>query len=63
MTGVRNRIDAFIDWGWDYFSDDRGPQILDRSDAARIDWGDDAAQQRPPPPGSRHEASPGPSAA
>ena len=20
MTGVRNRIDAFVDWGWDYFS-------------------------------------------
>ena len=21
MTGVRNRVDAFIDWGWDYFSE------------------------------------------
>ena len=40
MTGVRNRIDAFVDWGWDYFSAGRGPQVLDRSDAARIDWGD-----------------------
>jgi NADH:quinone reductase (non-electrogenic) len=38
MTGVRNRIDAFVDWGWDYFSATRGPQVLDRSDAARIDW-------------------------
>jgi NADH dehydrogenase len=46
MTGVRNRIDAFIDWGWDYFSKSRGPQVLDRSDAARIDWGEDA---RPEP--------------
>jgi NADH dehydrogenase len=43
MTGVRNRIDAFISWGWDYFSKPHGPQVLDRSDAARIDWGDDAA--------------------
>jgi NADH dehydrogenase len=42
MTGVRNRIDAFVEWGWDYFSTTRGPQVLDRSDAARIDWGDDA---------------------
>ena len=41
MTGVRTRIEAFIDWGWDYFSKSRGPQVLDRSDAARIDWGDD----------------------
>ena len=46
MTGVRNRIDAFIAWGWDYFTKSRGPQVLDRSDAARIDWGDDAAQDR-----------------
>jgi NADH dehydrogenase len=39
MSGVRNRIEAFVDWGWDYFSNSRGPQILDwRSDAAHIDW-------------------------
>jgi NADH dehydrogenase len=39
MSGVRNRIEAFVDWGWDYFSKSRGPQILDqRSDAAHIDW-------------------------
>ena len=41
MTGVRNRMDAFIAWGWDNFSSGRGPQVLDRSEAARIDWGDD----------------------
>ena len=41
MSGFRNRIDAFIEWGWDYFGKSRGPQVLDRSDAARIDWGDD----------------------
>ena len=39
MTGVRNRVDAFIAWGWDYFTSGRGPQVLDRSEAARIDWG------------------------
>jgi NADH:ubiquinone reductase (H+-translocating) len=47
MTGVRNRIDAFVDWGWDYFSSSRGPQVLDRSDAARIDWDEDAAPEAP----------------
>jgi NADH:ubiquinone reductase (H+-translocating) len=41
MTGVRNRVDAFVSWGSDYFTKQRGPQVLDRSDAARIDWGDD----------------------
>jgi NADH dehydrogenase len=45
MLGVRNRIDAFIAWGWDYFSKKRGPQVLDRSDVAQIDWGEDAAPE------------------
>jgi NADH dehydrogenase len=41
MSGVRNRVEAFVDWGWDYFSKTRGPQVLDRrSAAAHIDWGD-----------------------
>ncbi len=62
MTGVRARVEAFIDWGWDYFSHSRGPQVLDRSDAARIDWGDDdndnaneddAAQPAPAPAGTQ----------
>lgn len=38
MTGVRNRVDAFVDWGWDWFSGARGPQVLDRAEAAQIDW-------------------------
>ena len=42
MTGIRTRIEAFIDWTWTYFSRSRGPQVLDRSDAARIDWQEDA---------------------
>jgi NADH dehydrogenase len=45
MLGVRNRIDAFVAWGWDNFSSTRGPLVLDRRDAARIDWGDDAEPQ------------------
>jgi NADH dehydrogenase len=41
MTGIRNRVEGFLDWGWDAFSHTRGPQVLDRSDAARIDWEED----------------------
>jgi NADH:ubiquinone reductase (H+-translocating) len=41
MLGVRNRIDAFVAWGWDNFSSARGPQVLDRADVARIDWDED----------------------
>jgi NADH:ubiquinone reductase (H+-translocating) len=41
MTSVRQRVEAFINWGWDYFSKTRGPSVLDqRSDAAHIDWGE-----------------------
>jgi NADH dehydrogenase len=38
MTGVRSRIDAFVSWAGTGFSSARGPQLLDRSDTARIDW-------------------------
>ncbi len=38
MTGARKRIDAFVTWGWDNFSSGRGPQVLDRSEVAHIDW-------------------------
>jgi NADH dehydrogenase len=40
MSGVRHRVDAFVSWAGDYFTTRRGPQILDRSDASRIDWQD-----------------------
>jgi NADH dehydrogenase len=49
MSGIRTRVEAFIDWTWTYFARSRGPQVLDRSDAARINWQDDA-EERPQPP-------------
>ncbi len=57
MTGVRNRIDAFVTWGWDYFSKTRGPQVLDRSEAARIDWGDDDPPETVPSGNGRAEVA------
>jgi NADH:ubiquinone reductase (H+-translocating) len=50
LSGFRNRVDALVDWAWDYFSKARSAQILDRTDQARIDWGDDESIQVPPPP-------------
>jgi NADH dehydrogenase len=38
MTGIREKIEAFIDWAWDYFSKTRPIQVLDRSDDNRINW-------------------------
>ncbi len=41
MSGTRQRIDAFMSWGWDYFSGSRGPSVIDEPNAAKIDWGDE----------------------
>jgi len=41
MTGTRAKIEAVIDWSWDRFSKTSGPHVLDRGEAAEIDWTDD----------------------
>ncbi len=43
MTGIRTRIQTFVDWAWSYFSVTRGPQNLDRTEATEIDWSTDGA--------------------
>jgi NADH:ubiquinone reductase (H+-translocating) len=43
MTGARDKIEAIVDWGWDRFSKTGGPHVLDRGDAAQINWDDDDA--------------------
>jgi NADH:ubiquinone reductase (H+-translocating) len=47
LSGVRNRVDTFIAWGWDYFSKNRATALIDRPDAATIDWDDDDGGERP----------------
>jgi NADH dehydrogenase len=53
MTGVRTRIETFIDWLWAYLSKTRGPQVLNRSDAAQIDWNEGGATE-PAPADAQH---------
>ena len=48
MTGVRTRIETFIDWLWAYFSKTRGPQVMNRADAAQIDWDEEGATETAP---------------
>jgi NADH:ubiquinone reductase (H+-translocating) len=38
MSTVRERIEAFIDWAWNYFGRSRQIQVLDRSDEGHINW-------------------------
>ena len=47
MTGTKAKIEAFVDWAWDGFSKTGGPHVLDRGDAAQIDWDDDAVAMAP----------------
>ena len=41
MSGVRQRVDAFISWGWDFLGSSRSSSIIVDPDAAEIDWGDE----------------------
>jgi NADH dehydrogenase len=47
MTGTKAKIEAFVDWAWDGFSKTGGPHVLDRGDAAAIDWDDDPVGAAP----------------
>lgn len=40
LSTSRAKIEAFMEWAWDYFGHARGAQILDRSVEARINWND-----------------------
>ena len=40
MSGVRQRVDAFVAWAWDFLGSSRADAIIDPSTSA-IDWGDD----------------------
>jgi len=41
LSGLREKVDAFVEWGWDYFSHSRAEAIIDRPDATAIDWGEE----------------------
>jgi len=45
MSGVRARIETFVDWAWGYFSRARPIQVLDRTDTSRIDWDNDTNRE------------------
>jgi NADH dehydrogenase len=40
MSGVRQRVDAFVSWGWDFLGSNRDDALID-PDRPVIDWGDD----------------------
>jgi NADH dehydrogenase len=40
MSGVRQRVDAFVSWAWDFIGSNRDDAVIDPNVAA-IDWGDE----------------------
>jgi len=46
LTTLQVKVETFVEWIWDYFLQERGPQLLDRSDAARIDWYGDGTDDK-----------------
>ncbi|MGC1294133.1 MAG: NAD(P)/FAD-dependent oxidoreductase [Alloacidobacterium sp.] len=41
LTSTRAKIEAFVEWAWDYLGGARGDAVLDRSEELKIDWNDD----------------------
>ena len=41
LTSTRARIEAFMEWAWDYFGMARGNAILDHREELQINWNDD----------------------
>jgi NADH dehydrogenase len=56
MNGVRSRRDALTSWGWDYFSANRKSGVIDRPQAASIDWDDDEGDNEGDKEGAPAEA-------
>ena len=46
MSGVRQRVDAFVSWAWDFLGSSRGDAVID-PDTAQIDWGEDDPAEQP----------------
>ena len=44
LFSTRARIEAFVEWAWDYFGGSRGSAILDRAEEFQIDWNDDSEE-------------------
>ncbi len=40
MSGVRQRVDAFVSWAWDFLGSNRDDAVIDPATPV-IDWGDD----------------------
>jgi NADH dehydrogenase len=56
LSSTRARIEAFMEWAWDYFGGARGDAVLDRSEELQIDW-NDAEKSQLQPQAHEHEVT------
>jgi NADH:ubiquinone reductase (H+-translocating) len=47
LSSTRAKIEAFMEWAWDYFGGSRGDAVLDRTEELQIDWNDDGEEPAP----------------
>ena len=52
LEGYRERANAVRSWAWTNLSKSRAPSIIDRADAAQIDWGLEPGDSSPSPTGT-----------
>jgi NADH dehydrogenase len=41
LSSMRAKIEAFMEWAWDYFGGSRGDAVLDRPEELKINWNED----------------------
>ena len=45
MSGVHQRVEAFLSWAWDFLGSSRSSALLDDPDAPQIDWNDETEDE------------------
>ncbi|MGB8886459.1 MAG: NAD(P)/FAD-dependent oxidoreductase [Candidatus Korobacteraceae bacterium] len=53
LSSTRAKIEAFVEWAWEYFGGSRDDVILDRSEELQINWNDDGEEPASAPPAAK----------
>ena len=63
LSGVREKTDAFMKWGWEYVSSSRPDSLIESRSSAAIDWDDGDHKESDEPPNLPDADEPAPRAA
>ncbi len=59
LSSTRTKIEAFVEWAWDYFGGSRGDAVLDRSEELQINWNDDEEEPASAAPAASSQTNKG----